>query len=318
MSEPTADERNPEIAGNGDGAGTQIDVSYEVGAIPTEVAATEQSGIVLTASDAPAIPAVERTIQIKMPTRHNDRLASVIDRVNADQGLYALWRCANVNAVDRLGMSDHGPVHVQIVANIGLRLLRLLVSSGQTPNVVKDHAMHGHDAEIVTVLACLLHDVGMSIHRDDHERYSLFIAEPKLRMLLQGIYEEPFLTIIVSEILHAIISHRSGGRPLTIEAGVVRVADALDMAKGRSRIPFEAGQVNIHSVSAAAIDRVLIHRGETKPIRIEIEMSNSAGIFQVDELLKEKLHGSGLEPFLEVAAHIVGDTERSLIQLLRL
>ena len=178
--------------------------------------------------------------------------------------------------------------------------------------------MHGHDAEIVTVLACLLHDIGMSIHRDDHERYSLFIAEPKLRSLLQGIYQEPDLTIIVSEILHAIISHRSGGRPLTIEAGVVRVADALDMAKGRSRIPFEAGQVNIHSVSAAAIDRVLIHRGESKPIRIEIEMSNSAGIFQVDELLKEKLHGSGLEPFLEVAAHIVGETERSLIQLLRL
>ena len=318
MTESTAGSTPPDVDRVGEVQSTHMDISYEVGAIPTDVGGSEPVELAVIASDQPAIPAVERTIQIKMPTRHNDRLSLIIDRVNSDQGLYALWRCANVNAVDRLGMSDHGPVHVQIVANIGLRLLRLLVSSGQTPNVVKDHGMHGHDAEIVTVLACLLHDVGMSIHRDDHERYSLFIAEPKLRTLLAGIYEEPDLTIIVSDVLHAIISHRSGGHPKTIEAGVVRVADALDMAKGRSRIPFEAGQVNIHSVSAAAIDRVLIHRGESKPIRIEIEMSNSAGIFQVDELLKEKLHGSGLEPFLEVAAHIVGETERSLIQLLRL
>ncbi len=303
---------------NGEDQGTHIELSYEIGAIPTDVPGSETPEIEVIPPNLSATPAAERIIQIKMPTRHNDRLALIVNRVNGDQGLYALWRCANVNAVERLGMSDHGPVHVQIVANIGLRLLRLLVSSGLTPNVVKDHAMHSYDAEIITVLACLLHDVGMSIHRDDHERYSLFIAEPKLRVLLAGIYEEPDLTIIVSEVLHAIISHRSGGHPKTIEAGVVRVADALDMAKGRSRIPFEAGQVNIHSVSAAAIDRVLIHRGESKPIRIEIEMSNSAGIFQVDELLKEKLHGSGLEPFLEVAAHIVGETERSLIQLLRL
>ena len=41
---------------------------------------------------------------------------------------------------------------------------------------------------------------------------------------------------------------------LALEAGVVRLADALDMAQGRSRVPFEAGQVDIPSVSAAAID----------------------------------------------------------------
>ena len=44
--------------------------------------------------------------------------------------------------------------------------------------------------------------------------------------------------------------------PLTLEAGIVRVADALDMAKGRSRIPFERGRVSIHSLSAAAIESV--------------------------------------------------------------
>jgi metal-dependent HD superfamily phosphatase/phosphodiesterase len=158
----------------------------------------------------------------------------------------------------------------------------------------------------------------MSIHRDDHERMSLFLANDKARQLLDGIYVEPYLTVVISEILHAIITHRSDGRPLTLEAGVVRVADALDMTRGRSRIPFEAGQVNIHSVSAAAIDKVEIARGENKPVRIDITMSNSAGIFQLDELLKEKLHGSGLEPHVEVSAHLEGETERSLVQIFRL
>ena len=49
--------------------------------------------------------------------------------MNADDELYALWQVANVNAVQRLGMSDHGPVHVQIVTNIALRLLRRLADA---------------------------------------------------------------------------------------------------------------------------------------------------------------------------------------------
>ena len=83
--------------------------------------------------------------------------------------------------------------------------------------------------------------------------------------------------------MHAIISHRSKGAPFTIEGAILRVADALDMARGRSRVPFEAGHTNIHSLSAYAIEKVSISAGEEKAVRIEIEMSNSAGIFQVDE-----------------------------------
>ena len=90
--------------------------------------------------------------------------------------------------------------------------------------------------------------------------------------------------MIVSEVLGAITSHRDYGKPLTIEAGIVRVADALDMAKGRSRIPFEHGRVSIHSLSAAAIDAVAIKDGERTPILIEITMNNSSGVYQVDEL----------------------------------
>ena len=80
----------------------------------------------------------------------------------------------------------------------------------------------------------------------------------------------------------------------------MRVADALDMEEGRSRVPFEANRPNIHSLSAAAIEDVRIDEGDDRAIRIEIEMNNSAGIFQVDELLATKLRGSGLEDHVEV------------------
>jgi metal-dependent HD superfamily phosphatase/phosphodiesterase len=257
-------------------------------------------------------------IVIRVPARHNPRLQQVIDRVNADDELYTLWQVNNVNAVQRLGMNDHGPVHVQIVTNIALRLLRLLVDRSVTPSVVEGHNLTIEDAEVIVVLASLLHDIGMSIHRVDHEQYSLFLARPKLRELLEGIYDLPALTILSSEILHAIISHRAGGLPLTLEAGVVRVADALDMAQGRSRIPFQAGKVDIHSVSATAIEQVIIEQGELKPIRIVVRMNNSAGIFQLDELLKDKLEGSGLEPYVEVEATVEGESEKKLIQTFRI
>ena len=174
------------------------------------------------------------------------------------------------------------------------------------------------DAEIVVTLGALLHCVGMSVHREGHEDFSLFLAEPKVRQLLNGLYEEPELTVIASEVLQMITSHRDYGQPLTLEAGIVRVADALDMAEGRSRIPFEHGRVSIHSLSAAAIDAVEIKDGEERPIRIEIQMNNSSGIYQVDGLLKAKLRGSGLEPYVEVIAHIDTEAEKSLVPIYRL
>ena len=215
-------------------------------------------------------------------------------------------------------MTDHGPVHVKIVMNIADKLFRLLTGAGIEPGVVRNYGMTLDDAELVVALAALLHDVGMSIHRIDHEEYSLFIAEPKIRELLDGLYDGPTATIIRSEVLHAIIAHRSDGRPLTIEAGVVRVADALDMAKGRSRIPFAAGSTSIHSLSAAAVESVHIEHGENKPVRLRIELSNSAGVFQLDQLFRDKLAGSGLEPYLELEANIEGEGEKRLFQEFRL
>ena len=261
--------------------------------------------------------AVEQ-MRIKVPTRGNRRLRTLIDRVNDDPQLKAWWHVANVNATARLEINDHSWVHVQIVSNIALKLLRQLTKHGVEPAMVADYGLERNDAEVVVMLEALLHCVGMAVHRDGHEDFSLFLAEPKARQLLAGLYDEPELTVVVSEALQGITSHREYGKPLTLEAGILRVADALDMAKGRSRIPFEHGRVTIHSLSAAAIEEVVISEGEERPIKIEILMNNSSGIYQVDGLLKAKLRGSGLEPYVEVIAHIDTEAEKSLVTLYRL
>jgi metal-dependent HD superfamily phosphatase/phosphodiesterase len=261
--------------------------------------------------------AVER-MRINVPVRRNDKLRRVIGRVNRDDQLKAWWHVANINAVTRMEINDHSWVHIQIVTNIALKLLRQLTKHGIEPAVVTDYGMTRADAEVVVALTALTHCVGMSVHRHGHEDFSLFLSEPKLRELLDGIYDEPDRTVIVSEVLQGIISHRADGEPLTLEAGILRVADALDMEQGRSRIPFQRGHFGIHALSAAAIEDVSIGDGEDKPIRIEITMNNSAGIYQIDTLLRGKLRGSGLEPYVEVVAHIDTEAEKRLVPLYRL
>jgi metal-dependent HD superfamily phosphatase/phosphodiesterase len=257
-------------------------------------------------------------MHLRAPARGNRKLRRLLERVNEDDEIKAWWHVSNVNAVVRLQINDHSWVHIQIVTNISLKLLRQLVKHGVQPSLERDYGLTSDDSEVVVVLAALLHDIGMSIHRRDHEDWSLFLAEPKMRELLAGVYDEPELTVIVSEALQSITSHRADGEPLSLEAGVLRVADALDMAKGRSRIPFERGSVSIHSLSAAAIDEVRITDGDARPVMVEIVMNNSSGIYQVDGLLKAKLRGSGLEPYVEVVARIDTEAEKRLVPAYRL
>src|SRR5438874_13488753 len=140
---------------------------FEVSVDDAVVSAAASESFAVPAPEPPVVEAAHH-VQIQVPSRHNPKLQAIVERINADEDLYAIWTCSNVNAVDRLGMSDHGPVHVQIVANIGLRLLRLLMSREVVPSVVRNYQLSVDEAEVIVVVACLLHDVGMSIHRDDH------------------------------------------------------------------------------------------------------------------------------------------------------
>jgi hypothetical protein len=256
-------------------------------------------------------------MRVTAPSERNDKLAGLLREVNADEQLKARWYMQQVTA-ERLGMSDHSWVHLRIVLNIALRIFRILHSTGVQSSVERDHGLGADDAEVVIAGACLMHDLGMSIHRVDHEAFSLFLAADRLPDLLARVYEEPERTIVASEILHAIIAHRTGGTPLTLEAGVVRVADALDMEHGRARVALETTLPNIHSLSAAAIDDVRIMQGKERTIRVEVDMNNSAGVFQLDELLARKLRGSGLEEHIEVIARIDAEHEKRLLTIYRI
>jgi len=236
-----------------------------------------------------------------------------MDEVKKDVRLWTFWKCANVMAIDRMGYTDHGPTHVKIVANSALKILRILIDKKVVPNIVKNYGMKNEDAEVVVVLGSIFHDLGMMVTRDGHEQISALLAAEFIKKYLQKIYSEEEIAVISSEVLHAVVSHERQRKPLTIEAGVVSVADALDMEEGRARIPFQAGKVDIHSVSALSIQSVEILEGVEKAIAIRIAMSNPAGIFQIDELLKPRIENSGIKNHLRVIAEITGEEERKIL-----
>src|SRR5262245_46492830 len=118
--------------------------------------------------------AVEQ-MRINVPVRGNRKLRTLIERVNDDKQLKGWWHVANVNAVVRLQINDHSWVHIQIVTNIALKLLRQLTKHGVEPSMVTDYGMKREDAEVVVTLGSLLHCIGMAVHRDGHEDFRLFL-----------------------------------------------------------------------------------------------------------------------------------------------
>jgi metal-dependent HD superfamily phosphatase/phosphodiesterase len=227
------------------------------------------------------------------------RTAQVLQILEADVEVQTLWYMANRTS-RRAAVNDHGPVHVRTSMHHADTLLRLLVEAGLEPNCVTDHAMSEDDARVVVLLGVALHDVGMSIHRDRHELLSVPIALDWMRRKLPHVYAEPQLTVIVSEVGHAILAHNVNERCLTLEAGIVKVADALDMTKGRSRKAITAGKIDIHSISAAAVEAVRVTRGSDKPIRVEVDINNPAAVFHLNEVFRQKLAHSSIQEYVEV------------------
>lgn len=246
-------------------------------------------------------------MKFSIPCRSNKKLEKLVGNIRSDVRLEGYWTVANVNAIDRMAINDHGPVHSKIVANSGLRLFRIINSTGVKPSVVEDYEMTVDDAEVVIVLAAVLHDLGHAVHRHKHEEFAVNLAPRFIEDLLEGIYGVAEESIIEAETLHAIYAHKTEVEPLTLEGGIIKVADALDMEEGRARIPFSEGEITIHSVSALSIERVTIERGEKKPVRIEINISNSAGIFQLDNLFKRKLKYSGIQDYIETKVKVRGN-----------
>ena len=247
---------------------------------------------------------------MNIPARNNQKLKSVHAAVEGHIELAALWEACNTMAVKRLGMSDHGPTHVAIVANMALKILRNLLGAGIVPSVVSDWEFENHDAEVIVFLGALLHDLGNSVHRDLHDDMGVTLARFILPDLLAEAYPDRRIRqIMMTETFHAMVAHDVGVSVHTVEGGVVRISDGLDMKKGRARIAFESGTADIFKVSGMAVEAVtVLPATPDKPVRVEILMNDAAGIFQVDALLKKKIQGSRLEAYVEIIAKMTEDS----------
>lgn len=234
----------------------------------------------------------------------DERVNDILERIENDTEITALLEAQNVNPVTRKRYNDHGTKHVSIVRNRALCLYDLLKRGSVSFNGAADHGLPEADEAVIIALAATLHDIGHIVHRDEHPYYSIPLAADVLDRFLD---ELPYYDLAESiklkgEILHAILCHHTEEQPLTTEAGVVRIADALDMERGRSRIPYERGGRGINTVSSQAIKNVRLESGDDRVVRVEIEMTNAAGVYQVDNLLKAKLRDSGLEEDIRIVA----------------
>jgi metal-dependent HD superfamily phosphatase/phosphodiesterase len=232
----------------------------------------------------------------------DERLNRVLAFVDDDEEIAAYLAAQNVNPVARKKYNDHGTKHISIVRNRALCLYELLKAAGVEFNGAGDQGLDEADEAVIIGLAAILHDIGHVVHRDDHPYYSIPLAADLLDRILPEFYDTADRVRVKGEILHAILCHHTEEDPLTLEAGVVRVADALDMERGRSRIPYERGGRGINTVSSQAIETVTLESGDDVPVQVEIEMNNAAGVYQVDNLLKAKLIGSGLEELVRIVA----------------
>jgi len=257
-------------------------------------------------------------LKFNLPLEGNQKLAQVMKNVQKDEELKTLLEMSNVTAVNRMRINDHGSVHVKIVANSSLLILRILIKAGVVPSIVKDYKLQNEDAEVVIVLAAILHDLGHAIHRYRHEVMSTVFTSSIIDRIIDGIYTGKEKIIVKFEILHTIYCHEPTVVPLTIEGGVIKIADSLDMEKGRARVPYLIGSVNIHSLSAMAIEKVEILEGEERPIKVIIHMSDSAGIFQVDDLLREKMQTSGVGKFFTIEARLTRKGEEKLLKKIQI
>jgi hypothetical protein len=162
--------------------------------------------------------------------------------------------------------------------------------------VVAHHHLTWEDAEVVVVLAAALHDLGLAVQPRQPGAASLALAALKARELLADAYEPKPRAIVLAETLHAIAAHHAPSEAMTLEAGVLSLADALDMAEGRTRPP-----ANGNGASLPIIDEVFIKKGIQAPVRVEIHARHAAALAYARDQLERHLEYSPLAGLIEVS-----------------
>jgi len=234
--------------------------------------------------------------------------------LRSDAEVEEYLRMANVNAVERLLYNDHGPVHAQVVAGSALEIYEILRRHGLRASSIVHRVVENEDqARLIILLAAYLHDIGNAVHRANHEMIGAILAAPILSRLLPQIigYEKERVAYrIRSEVMHAIYATSMNVDALTLEASIVKVADATDMAEGRARLPYNRGKADIHALSALSIRKVEIVEGDERPVRIIVYMTDLAGVFQIEKVLLPKIVTSLIREFIEIVPIVEGDGKR--------
>lgn len=229
-----------------------------------------------------------------------------------DKEISALQDIANVVSIKRLGFNDHGPVHMLKAANNAMIMFDLLQKAKIKMNMVSEGLGSSTDSRISVLIASLLHDIGMSVTRDNHEMVSLIKSRAIIKKILDRFYDKLNKKLVIQNFVEeGIIGHMGTQKIHSLEAGLVLIGDGCDMEKGRARIPILLSTTprrgDIHKYSSRSINNVKIVGGEVKPIKIVVEMNHSVGVFQLEEVLYPKIASSPVKPYVELYGDVDGE-----------
>ena len=259
----------------------------------------------------------ERNLEKKIleKLKHCPKCIELVQYLFDDFELQIMQDYANTVSIKRLGYNDHGPVHMRQVTNNSIKMLNILHSAGIKTSLEQEDIGSFEDSMSAVIIASMLHDLGMMIGRESHEKMSAILAQPMIEKVLNLFYPDNIQkrTIIKSLALESIVGHMGTHKIHSLEAGIILVADGCDMTKGRARIPLAINHTprvgDIHKYSASAIQRVSIKQGERKPIKIIVEMSTEVGLFQIEEVLLGKVNSSTAKQYIEIYAGVKGQEE---------
>ncbi len=226
---------------------------------------------------------------------------------------------ANTVSIVRLGYNDHGPVHMRTVTRNAVQMMNLLHRAGIKTSLETENAGTLDDSLSAIIFASFLHDLGMSMGRQDHELFSMTLAKPIIERVLEKEFPGDLerRVVIRAVALEGIIGHMASRKIASIEAGLILIADGSDMEKGRARIPMvlstEAKAGDIHKYSANSIEHVRIEAGKQKPVRISVEMSTDVGFFQIEEVLLPKVNMSPAKQYIELYAGTTGQEPKKYL-----
>lgn len=248
----------------------------------------------------------------KIIKRLSGKSLEVMEYINADKEIAVLQDYANIVSIKRLGYNDHGPVHMRKAALNAILMFDLLQKAGIKFNLEKEHLGLAEDSKIAVLISAMIHDLGMTVSRQGHEFMSVNLAIPIIDRVLEKFYSTDFNKKIImkSLIIECIFGHMATQAIHSLEAGLVLIGDGCDMEQGRSRISTMLSDQprigDIHRYSSTGIDKVNIIEGKKKPIQIKVDMSESVGFYQVEEVLFPKISLSPVKKYIELYAGVKG------------